>query len=513
MLFSFSRRDVLGFVVIALMGLQARAQVQISVGPNINITKSLANNAEETIAINPTAPNNLFASDTTTLASRYSLNGGLTWSNGNISALGISDGDVSAAFDSFGNLFLAQFSDSTTLQVVVGLSTNGGASFSLLYETSSQTNDQPTVTTGPGPNGHGSVWISYADSLGNQIAQGATVNGPGNVGAFGSAQAAPGPGGSFGDIVVGPNAEMMVCYQDPASGAGPDSIRVNLDPDGVGASSFNSAIVATGTDVGGFTPLPAQPNRTVDAESGLAWDRSPGPFHGRLYLMYTDRTNTSTADTDIFVRHSDDSGSTWSSRVRVNDDTVGNGKSQFLPRIALDQTTGFIAVSWYDCRNSPGNNTAELWAAVSIDGGVSFLPNVKVSSGISNGDANQVSNFNFGDYSGLAFEGGAFYPCWADNSNSTGDNPAGANNVFDMYTARVTVQVAALVLLNPRRTSSQFTASVNTLPGYTYYLESRTDLNSGIWTPAPGVPGDGTPKNLIDPSPSDPHRFYRVRRQ
>jgi len=30
--------------------------------------------------------------------------------------------------------------------------------------------------------------------------------------------------------------------------------------------------------------------------------------------------------------------------VRVNDDPVGNGKSQFLPKIALDQTSGNIAV-------------------------------------------------------------------------------------------------------------------------------------------------------------------------
>ena len=42
-------------------------------------------------------------------------------------------------------------------------------------------------------------------------------------------------------------------------------------------------------------------------------------------------------------------GATWSNPVRVNDDAGTN--SQFLPFIALDQTTGYIAVSWYDCRN------------------------------------------------------------------------------------------------------------------------------------------------------------------
>src|SRR5207249_562892 len=114
-------------------------------------------------------------------------------------------------------------------------------------------------------------------------------------------------------------------------------------------------------------------------------------------------------------------------------------KSQFLPRIALDQTSGNIAVSWYDSRNSPGNNTAEFWATVSTDGGLTFAPNVKVSGGISDADVNATGGFDFGDYTALAFNAGVFYPCWADNSNNTGDNPAGVNNALDMYFAKITL--------------------------------------------------------------------------
>ena len=45
----------------------------------------------------------------------------------------------------------------------------------------------------------------------------------------------------------------------------------------------------------------------------------------------------------------------------------------------------------------------------------------------------------YGDYTGLSYLGGSFYPSWADNSNSTGDNPDGALSKFDAYTAKVTV--------------------------------------------------------------------------
>ena len=47
--------------------------------------------------------------------------------------------------------------------------------------------------------------------------------------------------------------------------------------------------------------------------------------------------------------------------------------------------------------------------------------------------------YAFGGYTDVAFHGGAFYPVWADNSNSTLNNPDGASNPLDIYTAAVTV--------------------------------------------------------------------------
>jgi hypothetical protein len=214
------------------------------------------------------------------------------------------------------------------------------------------------------------------------------------------------------------------------------------------------------------------------------------------------------------VRFSDNNGAAWSSPVRVNDDPLGNGKSQFLPRIAIDQTSGYIAVSFYDCRNSPGNNTTEVWATISVDGGLTFLPNVKVSAGVSSALVAVISStsFDYGDYTGLCFHGGTFYPCWADNSNSTGDNPAGALNNFDTYTARVTVNYP-LVILNPRHINSTFHASVQTVAAKTYFLESSPSLKTPGWNPVASIAGDGTIKELVDPNASTPAQFYRVRAQ
>jgi len=499
-------------VALAWMRPEPAELAALTVATNSNISRAAGDHAEETITLNPQNPLNLFADDTWSVVGRYSLDGGLTWSSSDVSALGTSDGDVSSAFDDFGNLFLVQFSSVQTLQVVVGLSTNGGASFQLLYETASRKNDQPTVVTGPSSTpGQGSVWISYTDRNSAQVVQGATVMGLGSVGTFGAAQSVPGgSSGDFGDIVVGPAGQVMVAYQNNKTTEGPDTIHMNLNPTGVGGS-FGPQTSPTVIQVGGFATIPAQPLRKIDAEAGLAWDRSGGPFQGRVYLMYTDRPNTSSYDTDIYVRYSDDSGTNWSARVRVNDDPVGNGKSQFLPRIALDQTSGYIAVPFYDCRNSVSNNTAEFWAAVSTNGGASFLPNVKVSAGVSSALATGAlgNKFDYGDYSGLTFFGGVFYPCWSDNSNSTGDNPNGALNYFDMYTARVTVNTP-VVMVNPRSSGNTFVVSVRTTVGKTYYLEAAPTLINSNWSTVTNAVGNGLVKDLADSNPGA-ERFYRVR--
>jgi hypothetical protein len=150
-------------------------------------------------------------------------------------------------------------------------------------------------------------------------------------------------------------------------------------------------------------------------------------------MVYTDRATTSTSDTNVFTRFSDNDGTSWSSPVRVNTDAGTN--SQFFSKIALDPTTGNIAVVWYDARNSAANNRVELWGTMSIDGGATFLPEVKISAGSTTGVGLGGGN-ELGDYLGLDFYNNVFYPVWADDSNSTGDNPNGTSNL-DYYGARV----------------------------------------------------------------------------
>jgi hypothetical protein len=137
--------------------------------------------------------------------------------------------------------------------------------------------------------------------------------------------------------------------------------------------------------------------------------------------------------------HSDNNGATWPNKVRVNTDSTTT--SQFFPRIAVDQSSGKVAVSWYDCRADTGSNRkTQVYAAVSSDGGVTFSANnLQLEAGQS--DINAIDpdwqslGYGYFDYTGLAFYGGYFYSAWADNSNTTTNNPD-VTSGMDIYVAK-----------------------------------------------------------------------------
>jgi hypothetical protein len=448
----------------------ASAATGLVVGGNVNTSRLAGNQAETAIAINPTNPSNIVITSNVQFGAKLfksvSFDSGVTWSAGvfadGTDGLDAACCDPSMAFDEFGNLFLV-YLDVKAHDVEVALSTDGGLSFRSLGAVEDThggdgTNakiekgtskgpgvDQPTVATGPG-----GVWVTYKLFAKQQLLRvsGAPVTGKGGVGAFTDPLPVPGSkAGTFGDIVVGPNGQVMVTYQDNIPTEGPSTIFVNLDPDGFGPQGFGPAIRATSTNVGGFDFIPPQALRSVDAEAGLTWDRSGGPNDGRVYLVYTNERPNESNNTNIFVRYSNNQGKTWSAPVRVNDDAGKN--SQFNPQVEVDQTTGIVGVSFHDARHDKGNGAfgdtngipnddAQYFATVSRDGGVSFAPNVRVAAGTSNAEASE-NGVQYGDYTGIAFFGGSMFPAWADNSNITGDNPDGELSSFDIYTARITV--------------------------------------------------------------------------
>jgi hypothetical protein len=471
------RGPVLASLVILAAALAARpggtVAAQAVTAPslvNVDVSQRHLNESEEAIAVNPTNPNNIVivtnvghreAGLSAGMFAGVSFDGGKTWTRrliGNNDNLGDACCDPSLSFDEFGNLFLTYLYNVEN-QVPIALSTDGGLSFHLIANIASPPGtpgtktsgdnrglfrfvDQPTITAAKGQ-----VWVIF-NAGGPMFGTGAPVTGLGQVGAFFAGEVVPGTNNcTYGDIAIGPAGQVMQVCTLTESGQGGGKLFVNVDPDGLGPAGFGDRVFVADTHVGGFDFIPAQPDRSVDAEPGLAWDRTAGAHRGRVYLVYTNERPNESSDMDIYVRYSDDGGTTWSGGVRVNDDHTTN--SQFMPKISLDPTTGNLAVVWYDSRadlgkGGPGdtdgvpNDDAQFWGAFSTTGGVTFTPDIQISAGTSN-SRDSGNGIDYGDYTGLSFFGGVAHPAWSDNSNSTGTNPDGALHQLDIYTAAVRV--------------------------------------------------------------------------
>ena len=436
-------------LALAMTGLAAAAP------PPANFDSSVltGNEAEDAIAVNPTDPSNVVTMSSLAdvpagLSVNVTFDSGTTWARRVIGSstadpLGDICCDQQLAWDRFGNLWMTYLLNSNG-DVLVALSTDGGLSFTKVADVVTNS-DQPSIAVGAD-----SVWVSYSFFPGKQMqAFGAHVTGPGQYGAFTAPENVPSPGsnGDYGDTAVGPDGQVMLTYQKTLNGKGGTDIYTAVDPDGLGPAGFNKPLLVAHSRVGGFDLIPAQPDRTIDAEPNLAWDRSGGAYSGRVYLVWATNPPNRKDNTDIVLQHSDDNGATWSAPVKLNDDNTAN--SQYDPAIALDQTTGDVAVSWYDTRSDLGtgesgdtdgipNDDFQIWATDSTDGGATFAPNFQVSRGTSNAvDANTF--FDVGDYTHAAFVGGTFWPAWSDNSNSAGGNPDGTLHQFDLYTAAIRI--------------------------------------------------------------------------
>ena len=435
---------------------------------NVDVSQRALNESEEAIAVNPTNANNIVivtnvghgeAGLTAGMFAAVSFDGGATWSRrliGNNDNLGDACCDPSLSFDQYGNLFLTYLYE-TENTVPIALSTDGGLTFNVIANISAPPKgtptkaagdnrglfrfvDQPTITTGSGQ-----AWVVF-NAGGPMYATGAPVTGLGQVGAFFGGEVVPGTNNcTYGDVAIGPAGQVMQVCALTESGQGGGKLFVSVDPDGLGPAGFGDRVFAAATHVGGFDFIPAQPDRSVDAEPGLAWDRTGGPHNGRVYLVYTLEQQNESDNTDIYLRYSDNNGATWSPPKRLNDDATMN--SQFLPKISLDPTSGTIAVVWYDARNDLGtgssgdtdglpNDDAQFWGTFSSDAGASFSSNIQISAGTSNSH-DSGNGIDYGDYTGLSFYGGIAHPAWSDNSNSTGTNPNGALHQLDIYTAGV----------------------------------------------------------------------------
>jgi hypothetical protein len=441
-------------LLIATLLCIASPSQAVPINVNISSTTATPTKSEVSIDINPTNPNNLVvishSGNLQTMQTFYSFDKGQTWTNVNLGNAfdGITSTlrfDPTVAFDADGNVYVAYgVDDGNKTAVIVGRSGDGGQTYTAtkVAETSNPTgllkgNDKWILATGPDPvdASKQNVYIAWTQNTGTE--QKIVLSGSKDGGVTFSAPVkindSTKNGQLFAEPVVGKDGKVYVSWQDIRTGG-----NVLLDVSTDAGTTWGNDKIVTGWNASfgnGFAKsIPAQASRGMGVGPTIEANQSSG----RIFEAYVDVTGT-LPNTDIFVRYSDDDGTTWSAPIKVNDDIGIN--SQFLPWMDFDPVKGFLGLAWYDARNDVNNTDVDVYVAFSFDDGVTFGENMLLTDGII-----PPSSYggNFLEYIGLAGYDHTFHAVWSESI-------AGASGTFanlDIVTTHFRVsEPSSLVLI------------------------------------------------------------------
>ena len=236
--------------------------------------------------------------------------------------------------------------------------------------------------------------------------------------------------------------------------------------DGAATPSFDqNTKVNLGGSIGFGEPI------NPDGLSGqvfLAVDRSGTSTNNNVYMMASVVPNGFNNGSDVMFARSTDGGRTFSAPVRVNDDPVNHSKWHWFGTLAV-APNGRIDSVWLDTRNAANNTDTQLFYSFSADGGVTWAPNVAVSSSF-NPFLGYPNQNKLGDYLTIV-------------SDNTGGNVAYAatfNGEEDVYYVRVAPAANELALQSAASIKGDFAIDLPLTgsPG----IEDRSGGRQGNYT-------------------------------
>jgi hypothetical protein len=179
----------------------------------------------------------------------------------------------------------------------------------------------------------------------------------------------------WGTTFVSPDGELFVCGAQwggfmvaKSSSAQDPQESVNWD---------FTVSVSLGGDIIGFGGYECPNPSGLLGQTIIAMDSTGGPGDGNIYLLCSVVSYTNSDPCDVRFSRSTDGGLTWSPSVRVNDD-LGNNAYQWFGTMSV-APDGRIDTVWLDTRGNLGNVNSALYYSYSLDEGVTWTPNVKLS--------------------------------------------------------------------------------------------------------------------------------------
>jgi len=351
--------------------------------------------------------------------------------------------DPVLAFDRSGNVYYvgitaaATFTSNSGFNLFVAKFINDGADYSfttLLPRSLYNLADKPwiTVDTSGGPS-DGTVYVTY-DTF--SLSGGATNAGvalirstDGGV-TYSLPRLAIRQGFASGVAVDG-QGRVFVSSLTPGRSRTSSNIAVAVSNDG--GLAFHGHEIAASVSLAP-SPLPGNSFRFFTIPQIAADGRG-------VYIVWDDYAK---GNSNVMFTRSTDGGVTWTSPKQVNDVITGQ---HFFSTISV--SGGTISIAWYDSRlgqlPSGTINSLDVFFADSKDGGLTFSPNIRITSTSFNPNTVERADFGdpeifMGDYIQIASSPTAAHVIWADNRDACSNIvPSFGCTNQDAFTATITL--------------------------------------------------------------------------
>jgi hypothetical protein len=165
-----------------------------------------------------------------------------------------------------------------------------------------------------------------------------------------------------------------------------------------------STDLAIAEQVGGWTLNTPGFGKVANTLSATI-ENSPSRIQGTLFVVYSD-LKSGEKDTDIWLMRSVNRGDNWTVAARINQDKPG--REQFMPRISIDLSNGYVYILYYDRRDYTDNQT-DVYLAWSVDGGNQFKEK-KINEKSFTPDLDAVDYL--ANYIGISAQKGIIVPVW-----------------------------------------------------------------------------------------------------
>lgn len=281
-------------------------------------------------------------------------------------------------------------------------------------------------------------------------------------------------------VTVGSRGELYVLYYDLE-----DDFRDYQGLEGPTWEGTWTLLLATSRNGGRtFGPSVVVDDSVIPPERVMLIFTMPPPSlatdqSGRVYAAWHDARN---GDWDAFLRFSIDGGRSWSKVRRLNDDDVGNGRHQYLPRLAAS-TNGRLDAIFYDRRGNVENRGNDVFYTYSTDGAAKFSPNQKLTSvdfdsriGPRYAVPSAVGMFDFGSRMALVAERDRTLAAWTDTRNTGRAPPA-----QDIFGTEIVFRKEPENLMSRRQIGIALTALGMVAMATGVHSSKRRDEDDAAW--------------------------------